>query len=36
VVKIYDPITRELDAKHSGVFKGMENKGQGTTAKSYY
>ena len=36
VVKIYDPVTRELDAKHSGVFKGMENKGQGTTAKSYY
>lgn len=36
VVKIYDPETRELDAKHSGVFKGMENKGQGTTAKSYY
>ena len=36
VVKIYDPETRELDVKHSGVFKGMENKGQGTTAKSYY
>lgn len=36
VVKIYDPETRELDTKHSGVFKGMENKGQGTTAKSYY
>lgn len=36
VVKIYDPVTRELDVKHSGVFKGMTNKGQGTTAKSYY
>ena len=36
VVKIYDPETRELDTKHSGVFKGMTNKGQGTTAKSYY
>lgn len=36
VVKIYDPITKELDVRHSGVFKGMTNKGQGTTAKSYY